>query len=52
MPKRRRFATREELAELLARRDPDVDWSRVLDVLWAENVNLDNLVRIVVDEEV
>lgn len=52
MPKRRRFATRDELTELLARRDPGVDWPHALDVLHAEGVNLENLVRIVVDEEV
>jgi hypothetical protein len=52
MPKRRRFATRDELTELLARREPAVDWASALAALEAEGVALDNLVKVVVDEEV
>ncbi len=50
--KRRRFATRQELAELLARREPGVGWPAALDALQAEGVNVETLVKIVVDEEV
>lgn len=52
MPKRRRFATREELIELLARREPGVYWHLALAALQAEGVNVETLVKIVVDEEV
>lgn len=48
--KRRRFATREELLELLAGRDPGVDWPTVLDALAAEGVDVAALVQIEVDE--
>ena len=50
--KRRRFATREELTELLAGREPGVDWPAALDALTAEGVDVELLVKIVVDEEV
>lgn len=49
---RRRFAARDELAEILARREPDVDWPKALEALAAEGVNVDTLVKIVVNEEV
>lgn len=50
MPKRRRYATREELVELLAGRAPGVDWPAALDALEAAGA----LVQVVieVDEEV
>lgn len=49
---RRRFATRTELAELLAEREPDVDWPRALNALAAAGVDIETLVKVVVDEEV
>lgn len=49
---RRRFATTQELTELLVAREPDVDWPRALEALAATGVHVDTLVRIVVDEEV
>lgn len=52
MPKRRRFASREELLELLAVREPGVDWPAALDVLAAEGVDVAALVKVEVDEEV
>jgi hypothetical protein len=52
MPKRRRFATRGELEQLLAGREPAVDWARALDALAAEGVDVATLVTIEVDEEV
>lgn len=49
MPKRRRYATREELVELLAGRAPGVDWPAALDALEAVGARVE--VPIVVDEE-
>jgi len=51
MPKRRRFASRQELEQLLAGREPDVDWAKALDALAAEGVDEGALVEIEVDEE-
>ena len=50
--RRRRFATRAELIELVTRREPAVDWARAFEALDAEGVNVGNLVKVVVDEEV
>jgi len=52
VPTRRRFATRAELVEHLARREPDVDWPRAVEALEAEGVLVEHLVRVSVDEEV
>lgn len=52
MPQRRRFTAGEELAEILARREPDVDWPAALRALEAEGVDVGALVKTVVDEEV
>lgn len=53
MVKRRRFATRAELEDLLARTVGSVTHpSSVLDVLDEHGVNLDQLVKIEVDEDV
>lgn len=49
MPKRRRFANREELLELLAVREPEVDWPAALDAL--EEAGALVQVVIEVDEE-
>lgn len=55
MPRRRRYATRDELHALLAGRIPQVEadalWS-VLQALADEGVNLNALVKIEVAEEV
>lgn len=47
---RRRAATREELIELLAGREPEVDWSRALDALTLVGVRLEH--EVTVTEEV
>lgn len=52
MPIHRRFATTEELIELLARREPAVDWRLAVAALQAERVVTDILVKIEVYEEV
>lgn len=52
MPQRRRLASRDELLELLAAREPGVDRALALAALTAEGVDVDALIRIVVDEEV
>jgi hypothetical protein len=51
MPKRRRYATREELTQLLAGRTADVDWAKALDALAAVGVDITRLVKVTVDEE-
>jgi hypothetical protein len=50
--RRRRYATREELIELLAGRSPDIDWTTVVVVLAEIGVPVDHLVKVEVDEEV
>lgn len=55
MPKRRRYATRPELMELLAGRVPDAEpacLERVLDGLSELGVAVDGLVKVSVDEEI
>lgn len=52
MPTRRRFATRDELAQLLAGREPGVDWPAALAALAEAGVDVEALVQVEVDEEV
>jgi hypothetical protein len=52
MPKRRRFAAREELEPTLAARDPGIDWVSVLATLTEVGVDIAQLVKVVVNEEV
>lgn len=52
MPKRRRFATRDELIELLAGREPNVDWRLAVGALAAAGIDVSQLVKVLVDEEV
>jgi hypothetical protein len=54
MPRRHRYATRQELTELLAGDVPNVDSASiaaVLEALAARNVPVDALVKIEVDEK-
>lgn len=52
MPKRVRYASREELRGEFLAQNGEVDWDIVLDVLEDLGVDLDALVKIEVDEEV
>lgn len=55
MPQRRRYATRQELTEILAGDLPDLDRASVtavLAALAARDVPVEALVKIVVDEKI
>lgn len=50
MPQRRRAATREELVQVLAGREPGIDWAAVLEHLAEAGAHIE--LKIVVAEEV